>query len=91
MDYKDRATSILENLKNIEENTFLTDAHKEKINFIFKLTSTHPDTPYVKVNDEEDYELIIKYIITEISNSNFIFHKEGFHDKNRYLFLQTKN
>jgi len=40
MDYKDRATSILENLKNIEENTFLTDAHKEKINFIFKLTST---------------------------------------------------
>ena len=87
MSIQDRTVEFLENVKAIKRNTFLTDLHKEKINFHFKLSSVKPDSTSIEVKDETDYNYIVKYIISEIDNPNFIFESADYDSSKKYLFL----
>lgn len=87
MNIQDRTVEFLENLQAIKQNTFLTDLHKEKINFYFKLSSVKPDPPYVEILNETDYNNVVKYIISEIKNPNFIFESADYDSSKKYLFL----
>jgi hypothetical protein len=87
MTIQDRTVDFLENLEAIKARTFLTDAYKETLNFNLKLSSVKPPLPFIEVTDETDYKNIIKHIVSEINNPNFIFSTDDYQHNKKYLYL----
>lgn len=87
MTIQDRTLDFLENLQALKFRTFITDAHKEIINFNLKLSASTHNTPYVEILNEADYNNIIKYIESEIDNPNFTFKADDYDSSKKYLYL----
>ncbi len=87
MNYKDKSESILQQLNSYKTNVSLTDANDKQINFAFKLSKHRPakEIPFAEIKDENDYSLIINYIIKELDYPNFIFSSDEFDSLSKFL------
>jgi hypothetical protein len=91
MTIEEKTIDFIEHLERIRFTTELSDAHKHQINFIFKLTSDKKEHYYIDILNEDDYKSVIKFIINNFKDTNFIFHKESFDDKKRFMFILPKD
>lgn len=87
MAIEDRTFELLENLKRIKENTFLSDAHKEQVSLKLELSNVKPKVPFVEIFDEDDYKVVTDYIILKINNPNFLFTKEEYLGTKKFLYV----
>lgn len=91
MTIEEKTIDFIEHLERIKFTTELSDAHKHQINFIFKLTSYRKEHYYVDIIDENDYNTTIKFIINNFKDTKFIFHKEPFDDKKKFMFISPRD
>lgn len=87
MTIKNKTIEFIEYLNRIKFNTFLSDAHKEQIKFNLKLTGVKPNFIHIEIIDEKEYENVVKHIISQIDNSNFLFVIDVFDLNKKYLYL----
>jgi hypothetical protein len=85
--FKIETQDFIQNIINLREASFLSDAHKEKIKLELKFCSVSSGVNCTRIDSYEEYENLVKYIKSNLISTMFTIRIPPFDDTKQYLCI----
>ena len=83
--FKIETQDFLQNIINLRDGTFLSDAYKEKTILNLKFSSESSGVNCTRIDNYEEYENLVRYIKTNLISTMFSIRIPSFDDRKPYL------